>query len=413
MTGRMLGSILLIAGTCVGAGMLALPVVTALEGFLPNIMLFFAVWVLMVFTGLLVLEVALWIDGDTNIISMARTTLGKPGAGVAWVTFLLLLYAITTAYVSGGAALLAHAFESTTLLAFLAPYSIYIFAGIFAYFIYYGTAAVDYVNRLAVLGFVISYIVMVVLIAPHVNMGKLTSCVQNYSLMAIPVIVTALTYHIIVPSLKTYLNNNVVMLRRSIIIGSFIPFFIYCIWELIVLGVIPLTGTGGLIEMHASGQPSAALTHAFDSILNSTWISTATAAFSLFALVTSLLGASLSLADFLADGFKIRKTALGRLILVAAVFVPTVILSILFPRSFIIALGYAGACVVILYGILPVLMVWNGRYRCKIARGYQAPGGRATLILVFLASVAVLGIEFNFLPWTLYHMKEFMLVVFA
>ncbi|MES2272690.1 MAG: aromatic amino acid transport family protein, partial [Chlamydiota bacterium] len=51
------GGTLLVAGTSIGAGMLALPVVTASGGFLPALFVYFLCWLFMTCTGLLLLEI--------------------------------------------------------------------------------------------------------------------------------------------------------------------------------------------------------------------------------------------------------------------------------------------------------------------------------------------------------------------
>lgn len=40
--GSVLGGMLLIAGSCIGAGMLGLPIVTGLSGFFPSLAMFFS-----------------------------------------------------------------------------------------------------------------------------------------------------------------------------------------------------------------------------------------------------------------------------------------------------------------------------------------------------------------------------------
>jgi len=72
---RVFGAILLITGTCIGAGMLALPVSTAQYGLLPSALLFVSCWLTMTFAALLILEVNLWLPHDSNMISMAHAKL--------------------------------------------------------------------------------------------------------------------------------------------------------------------------------------------------------------------------------------------------------------------------------------------------------------------------------------------------
>jgi len=59
LSNRFIGSMLLIAGTSIGAGMLALPVVSAPSGLIYAMLLITVCWFFMYITGLFVLEVNL------------------------------------------------------------------------------------------------------------------------------------------------------------------------------------------------------------------------------------------------------------------------------------------------------------------------------------------------------------------
>ena len=72
-------AILLIAGTSVGAGMLALPVGMSQLGFIPSVLLMTWVWYIMYLSALLMLEVNLRFEPGTNIISMAGISFGIMG----------------------------------------------------------------------------------------------------------------------------------------------------------------------------------------------------------------------------------------------------------------------------------------------------------------------------------------------
>lgn len=75
---RTLGGVLLVAGTTIGAGMLALPIVTGFAGFWPSALMLIVFWVFMTYTALLLLEVNLWMEKPGgNMIAMAEMTLGK------------------------------------------------------------------------------------------------------------------------------------------------------------------------------------------------------------------------------------------------------------------------------------------------------------------------------------------------
>jgi tyrosine-specific transport protein len=68
------------------------------------------------------------------------------------------------------------------------------------------------------------------------------------------------------------------------------------------------------------------------------------------------------------------------------VFVPATITALVYPGLFITALRYAGgiSCA-LLFGLLPPLMVWVGRYVKKYQKEHhQLPGGKIVLAMIIL-----------------------------
>ncbi len=386
---RVLGGILLVAGTTIGAGMLALPVATGVAGFFPSLALLLVCWAFMTFAALLFLEVSLACGTGTNLITMARKTLGPIGEGVAWLSYLMLLYALTAAYIAGCGPLLLQGFCSllgVALPEWVAPLP---FVVIFGSFVYLGTKPVDWINRLLMLGLVLCYVVLVVVIGPHVRADLLLQGKLAGVATAFPVVFTTFGFAIIVPSLVTYLKGNVKQLRMVVIVGSLIPLIVFVLWELLIMGVIPLEGLRAMLDQ---GQPTRDLALTLDALLHKGWIGLLAAFFSFFAIVTSFLGVSLSLSDFLADGLRIKRTQVGRLLTSLLTFIPPLIFVWLYPRGFILALEYAGVFVAILLGILPAAMAWASRKR-HAAVSYRLVGGRMSLIAVMVFFAAVIVFE--------------------
>ena len=389
--GKLIGGILLVSGTTIGAGMLALPVVTGFAGFVPSLFLFIAFWLYMTFTAFLMLEVNLWMGPHTNLISMARHTLGKWGKRSAGSHICFCLYSLTTAYVAGSGPIVIDVVESLT------GYRLPIWAGtiplllIFGYFVYKGTRSVDIVNRVLMGGLVIAYGLLVIFLTPHVEWKLLSHSDPKYLVVAVSVLATSFGFHIIIPSLSTYFDRDIPLMKKAIFIGSAIPLFVYIIWKFLSLGIIPLGGEHGLIEGYDKGSNGA---HLLSQILGNSAISLCARFFAFFAIVTSFLGVSLSLTDFLADGFKIKKDRTGRLLLYMMVFLPPLVFSLTDPRAFLNALEYAGAYgVVVLLGLMPALMVWSGRYHRHFQSTFKTPGGKIALLGAMLISLLVIGIE--------------------
>src|SRR5438128_2746246 len=100
MNTQLRGSILLIAGCSIGAGMLGIPVVTGAAGFIPTTLLFVLTWAFMALSGIVLTELVLsYKEPGINILSLARDSLGRIGVLVASLTFMFLFYAIMTAYI--------------------------------------------------------------------------------------------------------------------------------------------------------------------------------------------------------------------------------------------------------------------------------------------------------------------------
>lgn len=388
---RILGGVLLVSGTTIGAGMLALPVGTGLAGYFPGIVLFFICWLFMTYTAFLMLEATLWMKEDINLISIAKHTLGGWGEMFCWAAYLFLLYALTTAYIAGTGMIVSGAFEQLTGIAIPSGLEAIPVMLLFSIFVYKGTMHVDKANRLLMIGLIVTYFVLVIFSTPHIELQKLAYSKWSDLWLSISLVITSFGFHIIIPSLSAYLKRDVRSLNWTLVIGSLIPLLVYIIWETIVLGIIPLQGTYGLLEGYSSGIDGSKLLARHIDI---PYLSVFARFFSFFAILTSFLGVSLSLSDFLADGLKIKKTPSGKAILYGLTFIPPVIFTLFDPRIFFTALEYAGAFgVVTLLCLLPALMVWNGRYKLHLPSTYRVPGGKAGLIAVILISCTIIILE--------------------
>lgn len=387
-----IGGVLLVSGTTIGAGMLALPIATGMAGFYPSLFLFIFFWGYMTFTSFLILEVNLWMSRtNTNLITMAKHTLGNGGKWLSWIVYLFLLYALTTAYIAGSSSIFVGVIASYTgyvppsWLGFLPVLAI------LGFFLFKGTRSADLLNRMLMMCLVIVYGCLVVYLAPHVSHDRFDHIEWASITSAISVVATSFGFHIIIPSLTTYMNKDIPLLRWSILIGSLIPLIVYIVWEYLTLGIIPLEGSFGIIEGYGNGADGATLV---GSILNKATIPTLAMFFSFFAIITSFLGVSMSLSDFLADGLKIQKTNLGKLGLFCMILFPPLAFTLFDPRAFLTALEYAGAFgVIVLLCLLPALMVWRGRYYHHYYSSFRAPGGKLSLVITILISVIIIWIE--------------------
>ena len=393
---KVMGGIFLVAGTAVGGGMLALPLVSGLVGFTGAALGLIAIWVLMVITGLLVLEVNLALPSYHNSFSsMARATIGKKAQWVAWLSCLLLLYSLVGAYIGGVGSLLNEVARSIHLTVSM-PMAAISFTVIFGGFVWLGTYIVDLVNRFFLSAKFILLAIVIVSLFPYIDQPLLTPVFKAHPhaiLAMVPIFLTSFGYHTVIPSLRNYFGKDDVIIKKSIIYGSLLPLIVYLLWLMVIIGVIPVQGDRSFSYIAYKHNDLSVFFQVFSHVVQQPFVVGCLNAFSNIAVFTSFLGVSLGLFDFLADGFKRSNTLLGRSQTAGLTFIPPLIFALFYPHGFIFALGYAAIFVTVLEVILPAAMAFCLRRRTDLSSSYRVFGGDVLLWCVMLLGVALICME--------------------
>ena len=310
MKNRTLGSIFIVAGTTIGAGMLAMPLAAAGVGFSVTLVLLVSLWALMCYTALLLLEVYQHVPADTGLGTLAKRYLGRYGQWVTGFSMMFLMYALTAAYISGAGELLASSISDWTGTNISPTTGVLLFTFVAGGVVCVGTSLVDLFNRLLFSAKIIFLVAMLALLMPHIHKVNLLTLPlqQGLALSAIPVIFTSFGFHGSVPSIVSYMNGNIRKLRWVFITGSAIPLVAYIFWQLATLGSINSTTFMGLLANHAGLN---GLLQALREVVASPHVELAVHLFADLALATSFLGVALGLFDYLADLFQ-RRTDLIR-----------------------------------------------------------------------------------------------------
>lgn len=391
--GSILSAMFLVAGTCIGGGMLALPVATGLSGFMPSILIMIICWLAMTATALLLLEVSMWMEEGVHLISMTSRILGTPGKVVSWCLYLFICYASLVAYTAGGGVQVATAVKDYFGIVIAKEIGSVLFIFVFGAVIYLGSRIVGRVNAVLFIAMVVAYLGLVGMGLPETKLELLRHRKWSGSLMSLPLLLTAFSFQTMVPSLTPYLKRNAKALRIAVVGGTAIAFVIYAIWQWLILGIVPIEGSNGLSEALARGEPA---TQFLREHMEGRWVCVIAEYFAFFAIVTSFLGIALGLFDFLSDGLKIRKAGNGNLILGLLIVIPTIIFATQYERVFLVALETSGGFGdSILNGLIPVLMVWLGRYYLNMSKEghFTVPGGKPLLVAVFIFFLCALFLE--------------------
>ncbi len=324
------------------------------------------------------------------MVSMANETLGFYGKSIAWIAYMLLLYSLISAYLTASTAWLKKLLVEYYNIQLASELSVTILAAVMGVVIFFGTAAADRINRLLAFTLLISYGILIAIGTPNVDIGLLYIGKLTSMPATIPLIITTFGFCIVVPSLTHYFNRDSRSLLYVVIIGSIIPLLIYLAWEFITLGTLAIDGPYGLAALANSHADGTQVAYSFEQVIGHPWISMAAKVFSISAILTSLIGVSLCLFHFLADGLQVSKSDLSGFKLFLLTFMPPVLLVIFYPAAFNHILSFAGIFVAILLGLLPVTMAWSGRYNTLTASGYRVFGDKFLLIITGLFFVYVI-----------------------
>lgn len=385
---KVIGATLIVAGTSIGAGMLALPISTAAIGFWPALALMTLVWALSGYCALLVMEVNLKVGSDVNLHGMTGQVLGPVAQSIAGLSMLALLYALTAAYLTGGASLLSLKLAPWMSLSPAVATGIFTLAvgGV----VLLGMTSVDRLVRVLFALKMVAMVAVLTTLLPKAEssnlMADLTHAAQDGGIWvaALPVMITSFGFHVCIPSLVRYLDGDVKTLRTALLLGSALPLICYALWLLAALG--PLTPA----EQASLGQGDA-LTGLVKTLSpESGWLGQVLTVFADLALLTSFLGVTLSLFDYLAELCRRDASFSGRGQTWLLTFLPPLALALYLPEGFVAVLGFAALPLVVLMVLLPVAMAH--RLRGESA-GYQVAGGRPALALAVVAGLTVMGAQ--------------------
>ena len=390
---KTVGSTLLVAGTMIGAGMLAMPLTSAGIGLTATVFLLLGLWAVLTFTALLFVELYQTSDSDAGIGTLAAQYFGKAGRIISTAVLIVFLYALIAAYVSGGGSLLMDLLPAMGDKDTMNKIAVLVFTIFFGSFIVIGTHSVDKINRVLFFVMIAAFILVLALMLPNIKFDNLMAMPIDNALIisASPIFFTAFGFHGSIPSLNKYLDGNVKSLRIAILVGSGITLFAYFLWQLSTHGLL---SQNEFLQILREDATLNGLVKATLEITQSPIIANAVKIFSTLALVTSFLGVALGLLecieDLLKQSFDIHA---GRISLGLMTFIPSVLFSLFYPEGFILALGYAGQMFAFYAVVLPVSLVWKAR-SIHPNLPYRVWGGKALLVLVLVLGLIITSIPF-------------------
>ena len=378
-TPSLFGGAMIIAGTVIGAGMLANPTATSGVWFTGSLIVLLYTWFSMLSSGLMILEVNTHYPHGASFDTMVKDLLGPTWNAINGIAVAFVLYLLTYAYIFVGGDLTAKGLGSAVGSDVSLTVGQLVFFGILAFCVWASARLVDRFTSVLIGGMVLTFIwatggliadaKLPVLFDTQAPAG---TSYWIYISAALPVCLASFGFHGNVSSLLKYFKGDARKVAKSIWAGTLIALVIYVLWQIAIQGNLPRNEFAPVIA--ADGQVSV-LIETLSKFVQTGSMAAILSFFSYMAIATSFLGVTLGLFDYIADIFKWDDGFAGRTKTAAVTFLPPLVSCLLFPTGFVTAIGYVGLVATVWTCSLPSLLLLRSRQKFGKGKNYTVYGG--------------------------------------
>ncbi|RIY31562.1 hypothetical protein CKF54_06495 [Psittacicella hinzii] len=412
MKSKVLGSMMMVAGSTIGAGMLVMPINSAYVGFGTTFLELVIFYFLMLIPALAIAEATQFAPQGTTVAGIMQRTFGFTGYISNNILLYVFAYSLACAYISGITNVLAELLSIPDGFRKLFTVLCVIPLG---FIVVISTRVSDLINRAMFYIMCLAFVVLVAISLTNINLDYLkaspvsTKAVYN----SIPIFFLAYGFHILIPSLSDYLERNVRDLKVALIGGLTIPFVIFTVWNLVVHGQ---ASQEQLIEFAQSKNVNIAnlLTKGEEN----SYLGAAVTVFTLTALLTSFIGLTTALITTLKENFKKVEsnqeqgliqasqeakveTKLNRVAIFILTFALPAVVVTFSPAAFVFFLGFAAIISTLQAMVMPMIALIKIRlknpelYQDKQVYRFIIPSSVLGIISVLFLVVAFMA-DLNF-----------------
>ncbi|MBQ9335179.1 MAG: amino acid permease [Alphaproteobacteria bacterium] len=384
---KQITSVLLVAGTCIGAGMIALPLALAKLGIIPSLVVMLSAWFLTYYPSLVSVELNLQSEHGLSLGLLGRKFSGKKAEMLGEISVKLLSYALLSAYIYGGASIIQKLISNTWTFAVTET----VLSGAIIVLLLLPIKIISKVNNMAFIGFIGLFLLLIVKIVtcidPAITPWKVSPNLSNVASIA-TIVFTSFGYQVIFHTLRDYCGRDVKMLKRAFFYGSIIPMVIYMIWTCGVLAVI-YKADKEFYSLIVDGNVEVGdLVKALSEIFRFSGLQIVIWWVSIFTILTSIIGVGLGLIESYHLSLR-KKLKYSKLVSAIVTIVPSYIIATIVPNAFIKTLGMAGSILVVIAIILPTYLF----LKAKISSPYIHILKKWCLILCLLVGIMLIEAE--------------------
>ena len=347
----------LITGTALGGGILGLPILAGTAGLMPSVICLIFMWCFMTVTGWLIIY-AFNDSNATDYATLYKEKLGSVVKNIHAVVFLITMYGLLVAYLSGAASTILSLFPEVKQIPFSTQIIIVIFFIFATALVVFSFNFMRKSNTFLNVFMFIVFAFLIILTFRYIRPDNLAYSEWKQFPFVMPILVTAFGYQAVLPVLYRHtlnMKSQKSLLNISLVLGTLIVLIINLLWIVIVLGIVPVHSDNGLSIYDAlhKGLPA---TIPLAQIINSKLLLTVAMIFTFIAIITSYVGIGASLLNYV-EGFTREYIKTSRLRCAVLTFFLPLVFVFTYPQVFIKALSFVGGFgVIIVSGFIPAFL---------------------------------------------------------
>lgn len=378
----------MIVGTCIGVGILGLPLQTGKAGFIISIIGLGLCWFLMASTGWIMIYRL--INGNAVIADMAQVydrDLGGWAKHLNSLGYMLTFYGLIVAHLCGATVIVMSIFPDLKNVPNIIQIITVIYFILTTSVVFCGMKTVSKFNAFFAVMLFFLFFLMVFKVLPHVSSNNLTHFDLRQFPLELPILITALGFQPVLPSICAHCKE-VGFGKKGLIliyaIGTVFIFLVNFIWLFAVIGTLPLSAPDhvSIIDAFQQGLPA---TVPLAKIIGSEIITFLAMFFSFFVITTSYFGLGVGFLNYMKDFSSkyIKRNILTDFLI--TFFIPLLV-ALIYPNVFLKMLDFVGGFgVVIIFGFLPGFLAIK---KCN------APYIRKLGVFAIIVSAVIFSVEF-------------------
>ncbi len=354
---KTISGILFVAGTCIGSGMIALPMELAKIGLIPSIIVMLCIWAIIYHTAIINIELNLQAGKGLALGDLCKFFSGRKAAIVGALSLKIFSYILLAAFIAGGSSVIRELIPANNIdIKFW-----YVIVIIFILSL--PSNLIQNINNTLFIGLISIIGILVFCLILTVNWAHIPlfgDSWNNFSALCaiLPLIFTSFGFQVIFHTLTDYCNKDSKVLNRVFFFGSLIPALVYIIWNCSVLGAIYENAPDFYLKMSTQKIEVGELVKHLTLIAKVEVVQILIWWIAILAIITSVIGIGLGLTSTIKSQLTniISNKLIRHYLSVIATVLPGYLIVICIPNVFIAGLSFAGMILSFIAIILPIFL---------------------------------------------------------